>query len=274
MIGKAIRGGKSTLDASLPIGQLPIGPCTVFGGAIASIGVRSDVIFKPHRFVYGGPRGTFDILDVKVGKNSQWVSSGGVPADCFPPYPDYLKAVAESGELSALYFELLEKLENLRCDIIQVAMDFTFIVKNRTSEAAEFGGIVYGRYLDASVSSYYHAYHETKVALPVSSRAPEGAKPALGDPLPTLINETASAGGGVRASGLVPVLKVCGRCLGTGGENGICGACGGSGSVKRYVDPIYPQPDAGESAVNAAGSEPIPNDYPQGSVVPGKGSGD
>ena len=127
------------MEASLAIGQFPIGPCAVLGGAIASVSVKSEVIFKPHRFVYGGPWGTFDILDFKIGENSQWISSGGVPADCFPPY---LKAVAESGGLFPLYF-----------DVIQVAMDVTFVVKNRTSKTAEFRGIVYGRCLDGEAGA-------------------------------------------------------------------------------------------------------------------------
>jgi hypothetical protein len=207
-----------------------------------------------------------------VGRRSQWLDRGGVSADCFPAYPNYLRELLGAGadlEMTTRYFELVDKLDNLRCDVIQVMQDFTIVVRNCRPYTAEFSCVVFGECLDEEFAYYNDA---PKVHLPEPKSASRILVPDpladydLAPNLPgrhtvcTWCKGTGGAEGGMcdackgtgrrrHAEGSVVdgnekrpdgvdgglyFLHVCSACDGTGGEAGLCSSCKGSGSVKRW----------------------------------------
>jgi hypothetical protein len=256
----------------LPMRAFPFGTTSVPGNTVATISKRPQVIFRPRRLVYGGPAETFEILDVQIGRRSQWLDRGGISADCFPAYPDYLRELLGVGaemEMTTRYFELVDKLDNFRCDVIQVMLDFTIVIRNRQPHTAEFSCVVFGEFLDEDFA-YYN--HEPRDSLPV---ARSESRILVPDPLanydlaPNLPGRHVVCswckGTGGTAGGLCDSCKGTGRrrgvgvsvvdgnekrpdgmdgslyflhpcpvCDGTGGEAGLCSSCKGAGSVKRW----------------------------------------
>jgi hypothetical protein len=97
---------------------------SVPGGASVNITKRPQVIFRPERIVIPSAVGVdFQVLDVKVGKNSQFTASGSVPAIVF----------AETS------FGV-----RLKMDTCQVSMDVTLSVQNTNAAARNFTAAVIG----------------------------------------------------------------------------------------------------------------------------------
>lgn len=67
--------------------EFPLGfesPTTVLAGATATITSRPQIPFRGERLIVPSDiAGSFSILDLRVGKNSQFTSSGAVPARTF-----------------------------------------------------------------------------------------------------------------------------------------------------------------------------------------------
>jgi hypothetical protein len=94
------------------------------GGASANITKRPQVIFRPERVIIPSTVGVnFQVLDVKVGKNSQFTASGSVPAVVF----------AETS------FGV-----RLKMDTCQVSMDVTLSVQNTNANAQNFTAAIIG----------------------------------------------------------------------------------------------------------------------------------
>ena len=94
------------------------------GGASANITKRPQVIFRPERVIIPSTVGVdFQVLDVKVGKNSQFTASGSVPAVVF----------AETS------FGV-----RLKMDTCQVSMDVTLSVQNTNAAARNFTAAIIG----------------------------------------------------------------------------------------------------------------------------------
>jgi hypothetical protein len=90
---------------------------------------RTQINVAPTRLVYGGPKATFALCDIKLGKNSQFACAGPISMDCFPPHP-----------------KRSEPIDNLvGLPKIIVSMDMSLIVANLTKKSQIFYAVIYGR---------------------------------------------------------------------------------------------------------------------------------
>jgi len=102
---------------------LGLGSTSVSGNSSANINVQPQVIFRPERLVVPSNLAVdFLITDIKVGKNSQLVSTGALPAVMFTEVAFGVR---------------------LKMDTCQIAMFVTVSVTNQNPAARNFqGGIV------------------------------------------------------------------------------------------------------------------------------------
>jgi hypothetical protein len=92
------------------------------------ISVQPQLPFLPRRLVYGGEKNLFLMEDLKVGKNSQTVSAGSMPMECFPPHP--------------IDGEPIDNLLGVeRCLPYQM---MTMTIRNLAPRTVSFGAIIYG----------------------------------------------------------------------------------------------------------------------------------
>lgn len=97
---------------------------TVAAGATINITAQPQVVFRPERLVISSAIATSFLLnDFKVGKNSQFASSGAVPADAFAPTA----------------FGVM-----LKCDTAQISNTLTMNVTNISAGALRFLASVFG----------------------------------------------------------------------------------------------------------------------------------
>lgn len=107
---------------------LPFYVESVAAGTSVVISAQPQLDFIPRRLVYGGERGVFVLDDMKVGRNSQFVSWGSAPMECFPPHP-------EGGQ----------PIDNLLgTDTCRVSMMISLTIRNVTDRGHPFGAIIYG----------------------------------------------------------------------------------------------------------------------------------
>ncbi len=102
---------------------LGLGSTSVSGNSSANINVQPQVIFRPERLVVPSNLAVdFLITDIKVGKNSQLVSTGALPAVMFTETAFGIR---------------------LKMDTCQIAMFVTVSITNQNPAARNFqGGIV------------------------------------------------------------------------------------------------------------------------------------
>jgi hypothetical protein len=102
---------------------LGLGSTTVAGNSSANINVQPQVIFRPERLVVPSNIAVdFLITDIKVGKNSQLVSTGALPAVMFTESAFGVR---------------------LKMDTAQISMFVTISVTNQNPQARNFqGGLV------------------------------------------------------------------------------------------------------------------------------------
>lgn len=102
---------------------LGLGSTSVAGNASANINVQPQVIFRPERLVVPSNIAVdFLITDIKVGKNSQLVSTGALPAVMFTENAFGVR---------------------LKMDTAQISMFVTISVTNQNANARNFqGGLV------------------------------------------------------------------------------------------------------------------------------------
>jgi hypothetical protein len=101
-----------------------LGSTTIPGGAAANIGVQPQVLFRPERIVIPSTiAADFLITDIKVGKNSQLVAPGAIPATVF----------AENA------FGV-----RLKMDTSQIAQFVTISVQNQNAASRNFQGAIIG----------------------------------------------------------------------------------------------------------------------------------
>ena len=102
---------------------LGLGSTSVAGSSSANINVQPQVIFRPERLVVPSNLAMdFLITDIKVGKNSQLVSTGALPAVMFTENAFGVR---------------------LRMDTAQISMFVTVSVTNQNPAARNFqGGLV------------------------------------------------------------------------------------------------------------------------------------
>jgi hypothetical protein len=102
---------------------LGLGSTSVSGNSSANINVQPQVIFRPERLVVPSNLAVdFLITDIKVGKNSQLVSTGALPAVMFTEVAFGVR---------------------LKMDTCQISMFVTISVTNQNPSARNFqGGIV------------------------------------------------------------------------------------------------------------------------------------
>jgi hypothetical protein len=102
---------------------LGLGSTSVAGSSSANINVQPQVIFRPERLVVPSNLAVdFLITDIKVGKNSQLVSTGALPAVMFTEVAFGVR---------------------LKMDTCQISMFVTISVTNQNPSARNFqGGIV------------------------------------------------------------------------------------------------------------------------------------
>jgi hypothetical protein len=97
---------------------------SVPGATSANITKRPQVIFRPERVIIPSSVGVdFQVLDIKVGKNSQFSASGEVPAVVF----------------SETAFGV-----RLKMDTAQVSMDVTISVRNTNAAQRNFTAAIIG----------------------------------------------------------------------------------------------------------------------------------
>lgn len=102
---------------------LGLGSTTVAGNSSANINVQPQVIFRPERLVVPSNLAPFFLItDIKVGKNSQLVSTGALPAVMFTENAFGVR---------------------LKMDTAQISMFVTISVTNQNGQAQQFqGGLV------------------------------------------------------------------------------------------------------------------------------------
>jgi hypothetical protein len=102
---------------------LGLGSTSVLGNSSANINVQPQVIFRPERLVVPSNLAVdFLITDIKVGKNSQLVSTGALPAVMFTEQAFGVR---------------------LKMDTAQISMFVTVSVTNQNVQARNFqGGLV------------------------------------------------------------------------------------------------------------------------------------
>jgi len=118
--GSLLRGVPPRASREYALG---LGSTSVAGSSSANINVQPQVIFRPERLVVPSNLAVdFLITDIKVGKNSQLVSTGALPAVMFTETAFGIR---------------------LKMDTCQIAMFVTISVTNQNPAARNFqGGIV------------------------------------------------------------------------------------------------------------------------------------
>lgn len=118
--GSLLRGVPPRASREYALG---LGSTSVAGSSSANINVQPQVIFRPERLVVPSNLAVdFLITDIKVGKNSQLVSTGALPAVMFTETAFGIR---------------------LKMDTCQIAMFVTVSVTNQNPAARNFqGGIV------------------------------------------------------------------------------------------------------------------------------------
>ena len=110
----------------LKIREFPVGfvQAAVAAGAIAEIEVKPQVRFQGHRLAVAASQARyFNIVDIKVGKDSQLAATGEMPAEAFSSL-----AVGTQMEL----------------DCAPPGIVITLIVHNTDTAAQDFGAVLYG----------------------------------------------------------------------------------------------------------------------------------
>jgi hypothetical protein len=103
---------------------LGLGSTSVQGNSSANINVQPQVIFRPERLVVPSNLAVdFLLTDIKVGKNSQLVSTGAIPAVVFTETAFGVR---------------------LKMDTCQIAMFVTISVTNQNPAARNFQGAIIG----------------------------------------------------------------------------------------------------------------------------------
>lgn len=114
--GSLLKQTKPTKSREFPVGFDSV--ATIAAGASATLTQRPQIIFRPERIVVpAAVAAFFQINDVKVGKNSQLVSAGAIPAATF----------AETA------FGV-----RLKMDTVQVSQDLILLVTNIDVAARRF----------------------------------------------------------------------------------------------------------------------------------------
>lgn len=149
----------------------------------AFVSCQTQEIIRPHTLHYVGPRDTFDLVDLKIGRNSQDLfMNGGNPIAL-----DHFRGPEPEGVRQALY-DIVRGIENLttpfyeadwkddarrfaaapaieavlsgmgvlkrlthnlgQIEVVQVAMSLTLVITNRTMEDRDFECLVYGDGID------------------------------------------------------------------------------------------------------------------------------
>jgi hypothetical protein len=91
---------------------------TIAAGAAATITQRPQVIFRPERLVIPGTIApSFLVTDLRIGKNSQLLSAGALPAEVFSQNAFGVR---------------------LKMDTAQVAMDIVIVIQNISAGAVRF----------------------------------------------------------------------------------------------------------------------------------------
>ena len=114
--GSMLKQTRPTKSREFPVGFDSV--ATIAAGASATLTQRPQIIFRPERIVVpAAVAAFFQINDVKVGKNSQLVSAGAIPAATF----------AETA------FGV-----RLKMDTVQVSQDLILLVTNIDVSARRF----------------------------------------------------------------------------------------------------------------------------------------
>ena len=101
---------------------------TVAGGASTTVTTQPQVPFSPYRFIVSATvAASFLVTDLKIGKNSQFVSSDAVPAEAF----------------SNVSVGVQQKM-----DTAQVSQIISVAVTNTSGGALRFTGAFYGRSIE------------------------------------------------------------------------------------------------------------------------------
>ena len=117
-------GCQSPVAAPVREYALGLGSSLVRAGESMNVNVQPQVVFCPERLVIPeGIAGDFIIHDIKVGKNSQLVSTGALPASVF---------TSRSGGT------------RMKMDVTQISMLVTVSVTNTSKEDRYFQGVFFG----------------------------------------------------------------------------------------------------------------------------------
>jgi hypothetical protein len=120
--GVAVQPRTGTESRVLPIGFDSV--TNVTAGTTVPITKQPQVLFRPRRLVVaGGIASTFLIEDIKIGKDSQFVASGAIPASAFAPDVVVL---------------------DLKMDTCQLAASIVMTVTNITLADARFNAVMFG----------------------------------------------------------------------------------------------------------------------------------
>ena len=112
---------------------LGFGSTLVRGNSSSNISVQPQVVFRPERLVIPASIAEdFLITDIKVGKNSQLVSTGALPAAAFT---------------------VRSESTRMAMDTAQISMFVTVSVTNISKEPKNFQGVIFGPSLDPTWSS-------------------------------------------------------------------------------------------------------------------------
>lgn len=127
-LAKRVRGGAILREAPpTKARQYPLSidsVATIAAGATSIITTRPQVIFRPERLVVGQAIApSFLINDLRVGKNSQFVNAGSVPAEGFSHQAQGVR---------------------LKCDTAQVGSDIVVSVTNTSGGALRFTAMLIG----------------------------------------------------------------------------------------------------------------------------------
>ncbi len=120
--GTILRERQPTKSREFPIGFDSV--TTIAAGAAATLTQRPQIIFRPERIVVPAAFAAFfQITDVRVGKNSQLVSAGALPAATFSENAFGVR---------------------LKMDTVQISQDFILVVLNFDVAAHRFMASVIG----------------------------------------------------------------------------------------------------------------------------------
>lgn len=137
----------------------------ILPGQTESVRGRPQLPFRPNRLFVADESSQFSLLDIRVGHNSQFISSGDVPAAAFTrkwqagTFTEWLRAAAErqtKGELPDHeanlvpldhMIELLGHGQRVQIDMIQVGQELTTVVRNDGKEPAMFRAVYFGHAL-------------------------------------------------------------------------------------------------------------------------------